>query len=45
MLAARKICNRAVLRLVSAHIEHLRADLNLSSEQKPSKNLRDIFGL
>lgn len=34
-----------VLRLVSAHIEHLRADLNLSSEQKPSKNLRDIFGL
>ncbi|PVA05507.1 GntR family transcriptional regulator [Thalassorhabdomicrobium marinisediminis] len=34
-----------VLRLVSEHIEHLRADLNLTSEQQPVKNLRDIFEL
>ncbi len=33
------------LHLVTAHIEHLRADLNLSTEQQPSRNLRDIFEL
>ncbi|WP_458790693.1 FCD domain-containing protein [Yoonia sp. MH D7] len=33
------------LRLVGAHIEHLRSDLKLSTGQQPSKSLRDIFEL